>query len=199
MYVCHLNCIVIVIINTGEITYGAADILRRISIPRARRVWCIMLAAVLSKVKSIITDKLWYDQWIKIKKLTALKASELYVRRLLHRVYISTTAVTAWQDVDTFESSVMDILVSTSVVAMDEESTLSSRSLVWTDAGREAVREDGGSARGCRTLCTWHDNLNTGQDIKAFTISVFVYIIIAIRDILVVVTPTLTEWIKIVS
>ena len=62
-----------------------------------------------------------------------------------------------------------------------------------------AVREDGGSARGCRTLCTWHDNLNTGQDIKAFTISVFVYIIIAIRDILVVVTPTLTEWIKIVS
>ena len=44
---------------------------------------------------------------------------------------------------DTFVSSVMVVLVSTSVPAMDEESTLSSCSLVWTDGGRDAVRDEG--------------------------------------------------------
>ena len=41
---------------------------------------------------------------------------------------------------DTLVSSVIMILVSTSVAGMDEESTVSSRSLVWTDGGRDAVR-----------------------------------------------------------
>jgi len=43
---------------------------------------------------------------------------------------------------DTFVSSVIVILVSTSVAAMDEESTVCSRSVVRTDGGRDAVRDD---------------------------------------------------------
>jgi hypothetical protein len=43
---------------------------------------------------------------------------------------------------DTFVSSVTEIFVSISVVAMDEESTASSRSLLWIDGGRDTVRDD---------------------------------------------------------